>query len=474
MIISLLLIAALVLLSNAASYKTAEVPESNTSLVSLDVSLLSEIYKNLNIDGASNLNLAFMSPSLVCDHTKNVKVRAKILVSEFGLTLKKIIDRNGIADKYCAEFKSEVEKLLLKDYGAHLVRSYVYSGMFEEAHRALRKGVSTKYLESVACYGTLASDKNITDFIKEFDVKCPHNTSSLTISNLIQRFHKAVLVQNFQEVTHMLSYGVNLDTHSSRELLSQRFINILVQNKDYLKILLDFGLSPHTRHGFLMRNAVLGKHDDAVELLLKYGFDPNRGYESDAGNLSNLILFTARTSNVAAMTLFKKYHADLHFNDEEPLYAASSADQLVMIKTLHAMGANLNVSGGYLLAKNLEACRPPIVKYLLQEGVSFLPEWFYAIKYDCAPALEIILERQKHLVQINRQQLLKQAISVGSGSCVEALLDSGADLSVVISDYGGFDEVVKSSPNSRTMMAILQSYIIRSNLFASSDTDNSE
>lgn len=223
-----------------------------------------------------------------------------------------------------------------------------------------------------------------------------------------------------------------------------------------------------------MRNAVLGEHNDSVDLLLKYGFDPNRGYESDAGNLSNLVLFTARTSNVAAMTLFKKYHADIHFNDEEPLHAASSADQLVMIKVLHAMGANLNVSGGYLLAKNLEACRPQIVEYLLQEGVSFPPEWLYAIKSDCAPALVMILNQQTHLVHVNRQQLLKHAISVGSGACVETLLDHGADLFVVIHDYGGLDKVVNISPNSRTMMAILQSYIIRSNLFASSSTDNSE
>jgi hypothetical protein len=222
-----------------------------------------------------------------------------------------------------------------------------------------------------------------------------------------------------------------------------------------------------------MRNAVLGRHDDTIDLLLKYGFDPNRSYESDAGNLPNLILFTARTSNVAAMTLFKKYHADLHFNDEEPLHAASSADQLVMIKALHAMGANLNVSSD-LLAKNLEACRPSIVEYLLQEGVSFPPEWFYAIKYDCSPALVMILNRKPYLTKINRQQLLKRAISLGSGSCVETLLDHGADLSVVIHDYGGLEKVVQSSPNSRTMMAILERYIIRSNLFASSDSDNSE
>lgn len=179
--ISLLLIAVLVLLSNAVSHETEEVSESKAALASLDVSSLSEIYKKLNIDGASNLNLAFMSPSIVCDHTKNVKVRARILVSEFGLTLKKIIDNNGLADKYCAEFKSEVEKLILKDYGAHLVRSYLYNGMFEEAHNALRKGVSAKYLDSVACYGILSKDKNITDFMKVYDVKCPHNISSLTI-----------------------------------------------------------------------------------------------------------------------------------------------------------------------------------------------------------------------------------------------------------------------------------------------------
>ena len=137
---------------------------------------------------------------------------------------------------------------------------------------------------------------------------------------------------NLELVKYCVEHGA--DIHADEECAIQHSVE--ANNIPITQYLLDNGADIHTHSDYCLRYAVKDESPKMVEFLLKNGANPN---VYDGQCLKTVI---RGYPNFEVFTLLIEYGADIHVNQDSPLFMAIEEGNLKMVKYLVEHGANLN------------------------------------------------------------------------------------------------------------------------------------
>lgn len=225
---------------------------------------------------------------------------------------------------------------------------------------------------------------------------------------------------DFNMVKYLLEKGADIDLHGDGKLNALQ-LSAMKGHKIIAEFLLEKGasLTSGGGEGNALYHAILGEQQEIAKMLLERGANPNiseinNDVELETGKLPTPLIRAVLQDSIDLVNLLVTHGADVNASAKYwgvthlPLQTAAARGDLEIIRTLHALGANINaVTEDGWTASHCAA----------RDG-----------QHDALRVLIVDYQADKDMCLANGSSVLHLAAANGYSKCVDVCLETGLEV----------------------------------------------